>query len=476
MGVPLRFQGNTFGMIGLGNKPGGYNQNDKEAIETLSFTIAEAIMRKRAEEHVKQLQEYLQLQVNRMPIGLIVWDMDFRVKSWNPSAERIFGFSEKEALGKHPYGLIVPKEVQPQIDIIWSRLLQGDDTAHSVNDNITRDGKTITCDWFNTPLKTPDNKMIGVLSMVQDITERRQAEEEKHKLQLQLHHTQKMEAIGQLAGGLAHDFKNILSGISGYTYVLKTRTDPSSQKVRYLDNIMACTMKARNLTRQLLDFARKSDTEYNPFNLHESIDHAVDMLRHTIDPRIEIKTRLQADDSEIEGDSVQIQNCLINMAINARDAMPKGGQLTFETETVRLDSESFKELSFSGAPGPYIKISIRDLGMGMSEKIQKRIFEPFFTTKERSKGTGLGLSIVYGIIRQHNGHITLKSEPGRGSEFIIFLPLVAGRKKQVTEQIEKGPEISTVSAEVMKKKKQEKCSCVKNEYEGRSNDQNTGGI
>jgi signal transduction histidine kinase len=267
-------------------------------------------------------------------------------------------------------------------------------------------------------------------------------EKEKIKLEEQLHHTQKMEALGQLAGGVAHDFNNILSGMSGYAYVLKTLMDPSPEKLQYLENITDCVRRAGDLTAQLLAFARKAETEYKPFNIHESINYTVDMLRHTIDPRIEMKIQLKADYSVIKGDAGQIQNCLLNMAINARDAMPEGGLLTFETETVRFDTESYQKLSSSGLSGPFIKISLKDTGMGMSEETKKRIFEPFYTTKEKGKGTGLGLSMVYGIIKQHNGHITFISESGRGSEFTIFLPLKTKRKRhddvQIKEESVKG--------------------------------------
>jgi PAS domain S-box-containing protein len=189
--------------------------------------------RKLIEKELRESEKRLRLQIYRMPIGCIVWNPEFRVMSWNPAAEKIFGFSMNEALGKHPYDIIVPKDVQPHVDNIWRRLLEGDTTAHSINENITKDGRNIICSWSNTPLRAEDGTIVGVLSMVQDITDRKKLEE-------QLIQAQKMEAIGQLAGGIAHDFNNILTAIIGFGNLLKIEAANYDLPKSYRGTIKKC--------------------------------------------------------------------------------------------------------------------------------------------------------------------------------------------------------------------------------------------
>ena len=378
--------------------------------------------RRRAEEALKDREALLRLQIDRMPIGFITWDLDFRVVSWNPSAEKIFGFTEEDAKGKHPYDIIVPKEAQPHVDTIWKRLLEGDITAHSENENITKDGQVITCYWVNTPLKRADGEVIGVISMAQDITERKKLEE-------QLFQSQKMEAIGSLAGGVAHDFNNILTAIIGYGTLLDQKIGNDNRLSSYSKYILDSADRATKLTNALLAFSRKQMISLKPINLNETVAGIEKLLLRLIGEDIEFTTILDEEDLIIMADRAQIEQILMNLAINARDAMPNGGNLLIKTERLKSDDVYIKNQGYSRR---YALLTVEDTGHGMDEKTKEQIFDPFFTTKEVDRGTGLGLSMVYGLVKQHDGHITCSSEVGKGTIFKIYLPLI--ESEEVTEK------------------------------------------
>ncbi|MBI4681772.1 MAG: response regulator, partial [Nitrospirae bacterium] len=249
---------------------------------------------------------------------------------------------------------------------------------------------------------------------VRDITERR-------KLEDQLRQSQKMEAVGQLAGGIAHDFNNILTAVIGYATILKMRMGNDDPLKINLEQILAASEKGANLTQSLLAFSRQQISNPEPVNLNEIIRNIEKLLLRVIGEDIELKTAL-TEDLTVMADHVQIDQVLINLCTNARDAMPDGGDLTIETGIIELD-RNFTAAYDYGKPGTYAVISVSDTGIGIDEKIRERIFEPFYTTKEVGKGTGLGLSMVYGIIKQHNGYITCDSKPGKGSTFRIYLPI-----------------------------------------------------
>lgn len=382
--------------------------------------------RKLMEKELRESEKRLRLQIYRMPIGCIVWNHEFRVMSWNPAAEKIFGFNMNEALGKHPYEIIVPKDVQPLVDNIWRRLLEGDTTAHSINENITKDGRSIICSWSNTPLRAEDDTIVGVLSMVQDITDRKKLEE-------QLLQAQKMEAIGQLAGGIAHDFNNILTAIIGFGNLLKTEAANYDLPRSYITNILTSAERAANLTQALLAFSRKQIINPKPINLNDIVRRVETLLSRLIGEDIKLFTVLANKDLTVIADSNQIEQILMNLATNARDAMTDGGSLVIITDVLRIDHDFIKAHGY-GKLGLYALISVEDTGQGMDEETKDKIFEPFFTTKEVGKGTGLGLSTVYGIIKQHNGFINVYSEPGMGTTIKIYLPLIESKVEAVMEE------------------------------------------
>ncbi|MEC4684134.1 MAG: GAF domain-containing protein [Nitrospirota bacterium] len=256
---------------------------------------------------------------------------------------------------------------------------------------------------------------------VQVIMDRRQAEEEKGKIQAQLLQAQKMEAVGTLAGGVAHDFNNLLTAIRGYVDLVMMKVDESEPFYRNLKQIRNASMRAADLTRQLLLFSRKQPMEFIHLNINRTIDDLLKMLNRLIGEDIAIRTYPEPDIWMVRADPGSIEQVIMNLAGNARDAMPDGGSLTIRTENVLLDEEYCKVI-LEARPGRFVCLSVEDTGAGMNKKTVQHIFEPFFTTKEAGKGTGLGLSVVYGIVKQHEGWINVSSKSGLGSTFRIYLP------------------------------------------------------
>ncbi|MBD3421576.1 MAG: response regulator [Chitinivibrionales bacterium] len=274
---------------------------------------------------------------------------------------------------------------------------------------------------------TENGYAFGKLYIIRDVTAIRREEFERAQLEDQVRRSQsaKMESIGQLAGGIAHDFNNMLGAIAGYANMIKLRSKNGNAKIgSYATKILSASRRAADLTGKLLAFARRGSSEMQAMNLHTTIEEVVGLLHHSIDKRIAISTDLQAEYCTALGDHSQLENAFLNIGLNARDAMPNGGQLLFATTNAQLDAEQAKVIEPSGSAGFYIVLTIADTGCGMSKETCSRIFEPFFTTKEKGKGTGLGLASVYGTLQNHKGLIRVDSETARGTTFSIYLPAV----------------------------------------------------
>ena len=371
--------------------------------------------RKLAEEEIRRSQRKLQIHFEHTPLAVVEWDLDFRVAAWNPSAERIFGYSRQEALGQHA-SFIVPAHYRQHVEQVWQGLLKHSGGSRSTNDNLTKDGLTISCEWYNTPLVDESGKVLGVASLVQDVTERVALEE-------RLRQSQKMEAVGRLAGGVAHDFNNLLTVILGYSQILAEGVPAGSRLAEGTAQIRSAADRASGITRQLLAFSRKTVLSPRVINLNDVMLNIDSLLRRLIGEDIEVLTVPAKDLGSVKADPGQVEQVIMNLALNARDAMPSGGKLTLETSNVQLD-ESYARRHQPAEPGRYVMLAVSDTGHGMSPETQARIFEPFYTTKEVGKGTGLGLSMVYGIIKQSGGYIWVYSEPDRGTTFKIYLPRV----------------------------------------------------
>jgi PAS domain S-box-containing protein len=363
--------------------------------------------RKQKDESLKQSQELLQLQFSRMPVGCIVWGDDYRVRSWNPAAEKIFGYSTEEAIGRTANELIVPEEVRLKSGAIWTGLMSGDTAAGDLIENITKSGRTILCEWTNTRLSSRDGAMMGVISMVQDVTDRREREQEQLKMQ-------KLESLGLLAGGIAHDFNNILTAILGNVTLVRMKMSPDNPWYRQLDEAVAATYSAKDLTHQLLTFSRGGAPVRKAMALEQLIRDSAGFAVRGVNVKCDFSFEEGLWPADI--DESQMARVFSNLVINACQAMPAGG-------VIRINARNEDIGKKSGLPlgeGRYVAISIEDQGIGIPEENLQKIFDPYFTTKQI--GSGLGLAVTYSIVKNHRGHITVRSHVGQGSTFTVYLP------------------------------------------------------
>jgi two-component system, cell cycle sensor histidine kinase and response regulator CckA len=304
----------------------------------------------------------LQLHIERMPLAYILLDADFRITDWNPAAQRIFGYSREEMLGRGPpFEKFVPQSFMAVGDGLLNRIRSGDMEAHSINENLTKDGRTITCQWLNTPL-LDNGKFVGLLCLARDVTEQR-------SLEAQLHQAQKMEAVGQLAGGVAHDFNNLLTIISGYSEIILSKLGSNDPMREFIKAISVAGERAASLTRQLLAFSRKTVLEPKVLDLNEVVRETEKFLRRLIGEDILLAAVLDPTISRVKVDQDRLGQVLMNLAVNARDAMPKGGNLTVETRNVELDQE-YARLHPQVQPGRYVMLSIADTGTGMTADVK----------------------------------------------------------------------------------------------------------
>lgn len=395
----------------------GYPIFEQSQIARTVGVIEDITEKRRLASERDGLLSRLQLHIERMPLGYVLYDSEFRIVDWNSTAQQIFGYSRDEMVGTiPPYEKLVPEKSWENGADIRRRIRGGDMNAHSIDENLTKDGRTITCQWFNTPLLERDGSFIGFLCLVQDITERK-------ILEAQFQQAQKMQAVGQLAGGVAHDFNNLLTVISGYSQIMLDTMSPNDMSRDYVLAISDAGDRAAALTRQLLAFSRKTVLEPKVLDLNVVVRETESLLRRLIGEDILLTTVLAPAISRVKVDPGQLGQVLMNLAVNARDAMPKGGQLVVETRSVELNKE-YAQLRTDVQSGQYVMLSMSDSGAGMSPEVRSRIFEPFFTTKEFGKGTGLGLAVVMGIVKQSGGHVEVYSELGVGTTFKLYFPAI----------------------------------------------------
>lgn len=305
---------------------------------------------------------------------------------------------------------------------------------------LRRGGKTLHVIISPQVINDSDGHLKGIFAVITDISERKEAEFKKLEMESQLQQAQKMESIGTLAGGISHDFNNSLQAILGYAQMLLLDTEITDPKYSKLLQIEKAAQRASELTQQLLTFSRKVESQLRPANLNQEIKQVEKLLRRTIPKMIDIKLDLEEDLHIINADPSQVEQILMNLAVNARDAMGEEGTLKIVTNNIMLDEESCKSY-MDLIPGDYVLLSLSDTGKGMDKETSERIFEPFFTTKEVGKGTGLGLSMVYGLVKKHCGHIACQSEPGKGSCFNVYLPTITDGSKEalVEDEVDQPP-------------------------------------
>ena len=367
--------------------------------------------RKRVAEKLSQLESIIDCSND----AIIIHALDGTIVSWNVGAESIYGYSASEALGK-PRRILLPPEQSDELPGIVESLKRGGTLQAYESAHVRKDGQRIEVSLMFSPVKDASERVVGAAAIARDLTQRK-------GLEAQLRQSQKMESIGRLSGGIAHDFNNLLGVILGYGGILEERTDTDNELRRCVQEIKKAGQRAAGLTRQLLAFSRQQVLEPKVLNLNTVVADISKMLLRLIGEDVELNTALQADLGRVKADQGQIEQVIMNLAVNARDAMPTGGKLTIETANVSVNESCARENSQLGK-GEYVRLRMSDTGLGMDKHTQNHIFEPFFTTKDKDKGTGLGLSVVYGVVKQSGGHIGVSSEPGKGTTFTIYLPLV----------------------------------------------------
>jgi len=375
-------------------------------------TIARDISgRKRREDELSRLAAL----VENSNDAIIGKTLDGIITHWNSGAQRIYGYSAAEIIGKS-VSILFPSGGSSEIIEMMEKIKGGERVVTSDTIRVRHDGKEIHVALTLSPIKDSGGQVFGVSTVARDVTENK-------RLEAMFRQSQKMEAVGQLAGGVAHDFNNLLGVILGYSELLLDRMSPSDPERKSIEEIQKASERGALLTRQLLAFSRKQVLEPKVLDLNAVVKGMEKMLHRIIGEHMESLVVLNPALGRVRADSGQLEQVILNLVVNARDAMLQGGKLTIETANVQLDAE-YAAQHPSTVPGPHVMVSVSDTGCGMDEKTKAHIFEPFFSTKDSGKGTGLGLSTVYGIVKQSEGSIWVYSEVGIGTTFKVYLPRV----------------------------------------------------
>jgi PAS domain S-box-containing protein len=390
-------------------------RDDQGRVTRVLGTAQDITERRRALEALRESEERYRTLAEAAHDMIFIINREDRVEYVNRYAAQSIGRRPEEIIGQ-PRSKLFPSHVA---DHQGQSLRQVFETGkpYYVESTIPTPSRNTQLGTWLVPMRRDGGTVKTVLGVSRDITEQKLMEE-------RLRQAQKMEAVGQLAGGVAHDFNNQLVGILGFADLLSRRLEDEQLRA-YAQQIVSSAKRSSDLTRQLLAFARKGKYLATSVDLHAIIAEVVALLERSIDKRIVIKPQLQARLHTVMGDPTQLHNAILNLGVNARDAMPDGGELVFETSVIEVGATFGQTLPLEIEPGTYLEILVRDTGVGMSDEILARIFEPFFTTKEPGKGTGMGLAAVYGTVRSHHGAITVQSTSGEGSLFRIILPLAS---------------------------------------------------
>ncbi len=363
----------------------------------------------------EEAQRLLATAVAQAAEAIVVTDAEGKIQYVNPAFETITGYTRKEVIGQHTGLLKSGEHDQMFYRNLWETIKRGEVwTGHFINKR--KDGRLYQEDSTISPVRDSNGKIVNFVAVKRDITEHLQ-------LSAQLLQAQKMEAIGTLAGGIAHDFNNLLQVTLGYSELLLAEKRENDPEYADLQKIFSAAKSGAELVKSLLTFSRKVETKPIPLNLNRQVIQVEKLLRRTIPKMIEIELDLSDDLAEVSADPTQVEQILMNLAVNARDAMPDRGGLTIITKNATLDQEYCK-VHVGAKPGEYVMLSVSDTGHGMEKAAIEHIFEPFYTTKEMGRGTGLGLAMVYGIVKQHDGHITCYSELGHGTIFNVYFPAI----------------------------------------------------
>jgi PAS domain S-box-containing protein len=399
--------------------------DEKGQISGIRCTIQDITEHKQSEEALRQSEERYRTILENIEDGYYEVDLPGNFTFFNDSLCRMLGYSRDELIGMGN-DRYTDQENRKKLFQAFNRVYRTGEPVKGFDwEVIRKDGRKLYGEVSVSLIRSSTGEPVGFRGIARDITERKRAEKEMAALQEQLTQSQKMEAVGRLAGGIAHDFNNLLTVIKGYTQLSLLDLKENNPLWENIQEIQKATERAANLTRQLLAFSRRQILDPKVLDLNSLLRDTEKMLRRMIGEDIELVTRLSEGLGKVKIDPGQIEQVVLNLAVNARDAMPSGGKLTIETANAQSD-EGYALTHLGLTPGHYVRLSVSDTGVGMSREVQEKAFDPFFTTKEKGKGTGLGLSTVHGIVTQSGGKIWVYSDPGHGTTFKIYFPTIEG--------------------------------------------------
>jgi PAS domain S-box-containing protein len=384
--------------------------SDRKRIEDELRRASEELERRKSRE-LRHSQNRMALILDSSQDAIVGKTLDGVITQWNKGAEQMYGYTAHEIIGRN-ITTLCPEDRATEIPGILAKLRRGEHVEYFQSVRITKDGKHLDVSISVSPILDQEGKVVGASTIARNITGQKKVEE-------QLRQSQKMEAIGRLAGGVAHDFNNLLGIITACTELLGGRV--KGEDGEYIENIQEAAKRGASLTRQLLAFSRKQPVQPVVLDLNQRLKEVTKLLHPLMGDDVEIVLSPRTKNAVIEADPGHLDQIVVNLAVNSRDAMPRGGKLIIETAVFDFD-DAFAREHATMKPGRYVLLAISDNGGGMDEVTRSRIFEPFFTTKEMGKGTGLGLATVYGIVKQSGGDIWVYSEPGRGTTFKIYFP------------------------------------------------------
>jgi len=416
------------------HKDGSWRHIDAVAVDRLAEPAVGAIVvnfrdvseRHKAEAALRESEERYRTLVEGVRDIIFALSPEGTLASLNPAFETITGWRREEWVGQPFERLVHPEDLPLALELL-GRVVRGELRPASQFRVRTAKGDFRVGEFSATP-QLHEGRLVGILGIGRDVTERVQLEQ-------QLRQAQKMEAVGRLAGGIAHDFNNILTAITGYADLLLEDLGPTDPRRQDADEIHKAAERAAGLTRQLLAFSRQQVLQPTVLEVNNLVSDLEKMLRRLLGEDVELSTRLAPTTGRVKADPGQLEQVIMNLAVNARDAMPNGGKLTLETGNVELD-EVYATDHYPARAGPFVLLAVSDTGIGMSDETQAHMFEPFFTTKEKGKGTGLGLATVYGIIKQSGGFIWVYSEVGHGTTFKLYLPRVEELAERASQPVQ----------------------------------------
>jgi two-component system sensor histidine kinase EvgS len=428
--VPLQTRTRALGVLDVAaDQTDGIRSVTRKLIDQVATQAALALERSELYQQLRVSEERFRSIFEQVNFGVVLASLDGRVSTINPAFARLLGYACHELQGKHITENAHPEDAAA-IEEQMQALLEG--KAGKINLErryVRKSGVAVWCATNISLLRDAAGRPAHFLGMVQDIDERKKAEDERHLLQQQLFQAQKMEALGTLAGGIAHDFNNLLSVMLGFASLARQRLSSDDPLQDSMGMIEESAQRAAELARQLLGFARPERQQVKPVCVDDVLGRVRRMVERTFDRNITVAVHPGSEPLWVNAEPSYLEQALLNLCINARDAMPQGGTLTLEAAAIRHESQP-PGLPATCAPGSYASISVQDTGAGIPPEAVPRVFDPFFTTKEPGRGTGLGLAMVYGFVKNHDGDVKVESEPGHGARFTISLPLIPAPSPQ----------------------------------------------